>query len=58
MNDPGHAQVTIQQLCRTNEELIGYMNPTEQQARTIRENSIIIARLSLQIADFYKPKEK
>jgi hypothetical protein len=57
MNDPANAQVQIYRLYKDNEELIGFMNPTEEVKEQIRNNSIKIARFALEINEFYKPKE-
>ncbi len=52
--DPSIALVEMYELNRSNEELLGYMDPTPKQRATIRENCVRIAHLALKIHDYYK----
>ena len=47
-------QVEIQSLVRSNEWLVGYMNPAPEQKKQLQQNAVRIAYLSLRMNEELK----
>lgn len=52
--DPATPYTEMQSLMVEQGELLAYMNPTPEQAKQAAENALKIARLSLDVFDYYK----